>query len=102
MKKLIVFIATVLQLASCSPDYNYMTTITYRIHYPDVTITKYHSFASTDNPGYILGSTRGSNYLYVFGDVTWPGYGQDKIESTSAPIEVVSITKKPYFENNND
>ena len=100
MKKLIVFIATVLQLASCSPDYNYMTTITYRIHYPDVTITKYHSFASTDNPGYILSSDRGSNYLYVYGDVTWPGHGQEKIEDTSAPIEVVAFTKKLYLNEN--
>ena len=91
MKKFIVFIAATMLLASCAKDHE--ATITYRVYYPSNTVTKTYTMASTDRPGYILGSDRGSNYLYLCSSLG-PFARQEKLEDTSAPIEVVSLTTR--------
>ena len=47
---------------------------------------------ATDHPAYILASNRGSNYLVIMAGGSFSH--QEKLEDTSAPIEVVSFTKK--------
>lgn len=91
MKKILVFLLMVVLLASCG-KLEYEATITYKVYYPENTVTKSYTIDSTSEPRYILGSDRGSNYLYVA-----PSFGvyarRTKLEDTSAPIEVISMTK---------
>ena len=91
MKKIIVFFAAILLFTSCTKDYE--ATITYRIYYPGNTVTKTRTMPSKEQPGYILGSDRGSNYLYLCSSLG-PFARQEKLEDTSAPIEVVSLTAR--------
>ena len=92
MKKILVLFLLVVLCSSCR-KYDYTTTITYRIYYPGNTVTKTHSHESTDKACYYLGSDRGSNYLYFNYVGTWMSGWGEKIEDTSAPIEIVSFVK---------
>ena len=91
MKKIFVILASVMLLASCQMGrfYNYETTITYRVHYSDTTVTETYTFDSTEFPNYTLNSVNGSNHLYTFNDGKWT-----RVASTTAPIEVVSFDKR--------
>lgn len=93
MKKIIIAILAAMCLVSCNRDYEYETTIVYNIYFPGNTVTRTYTYKSSDDPGYLLDSNRGSNYLYVEavrnGWFTWGA----KLEDTTAPIEVVSFTK---------
>ena len=77
--------------ASCG-KLEYEATITYKVYYPGNTVTKSYTIDSTSEPGYILGSDRGSNYLYITSG-RGPFASTPKIEDTSAPIEVISLIK---------
>jgi hypothetical protein len=91
MKKVIILILAALCLGSCKRDYGHETTIVYNVYFPGNTVSRTYTFDSSDDPGYILASDRGSNYLVVEavrnGWFTWA----EKLENTSAPIEVVSF-----------
>ncbi len=89
MKKFIILIILlVIAATSCKSDYE--TTITYKIYYPNNTVIKHYTETTSKNPTYLLGSDRGSNYLYF----SATGIGQTrKLEDTSAPIEVISFVK---------
>lgn len=91
MKKIIALIIALAALVSCK-EYTHETTITYRVYYPQHMTEKSYTYDSTEDPGYILDSDRGSNYLYVF---TSDGMFSKsiKIEDTSAPIQVTSFVK---------
>lgn len=92
MKKIFAILASIMLFASCG-DYEYETTIVYKVYYPGNVVTRTYTYDSTDEPGYILASDRGSNYLVVCtssGSFT----RQNKLEDTSAPIEVVTFTKR--------
>ncbi len=91
MKKIFALLAAIMLFASCSKK-DYEATITYRIYYPGNTVTKSYTMEATDHPGYILASNRGSNYLVIIAGGSFSH--QEKLEDTSAPIEVVSFTKK--------
>ena len=93
MKKIIALIIALVAFASCSRDYTHDTTITYRIYYPGHTVERSFTYESTDDPGYIRDSDRGSNYLY--GQTKRNGWftTDHKLEDTSAPIEVTSFVK---------
>ena len=93
MKKIFAILASVMLLASCA-KYDHETTIVYRVYYPGNTVTKTYTIDSTDDPSYILGSDRGSNYLYIRpNSKVYSGWGE-RLEGTSAPIEIVSFTKR--------
>ena len=64
MKKFFAFFAAIALLVSCAKR-DHEATITYRVYYPGNTVTRTYTMDSTDEPSYILGSDRGSNYLYV-------------------------------------
>ena len=99
MKRVIAIFAVALAVASCRHyETNYETTIVYKVHYPDTTVTKSYTYDSSDMPSYVLGSDRGSDYLYVYEDYHWPGYGQYRLENTNASIEIKSFTKKKKYE----
>ena len=67
--------------------------ITYRIYYPSNTITKTVTKRTTENPSYLLASDRGSNYLVFNTSNNLFDKYCEKLEDTSAPIEVVSFVK---------
>lgn len=91
MKKIFALLAAIMLFASCSKK-DYEATITYRIYYPGNTVTRSYTMEATDHPGYILASNRGSNYLVIMAGGSFSH--QEKLEDTSAPIEVVSFTRK--------
>ena len=91
MKNIFAFFAAIALFVSCAKR-DHEVTITYRVYYPGNPVTRTYTMDSTDEPTYILGSDRGSNYLYVsdgrvFGNT-------QKLEDTSAPIEIVSFRVK--------
>jgi hypothetical protein len=88
MKKIFAFFVAVALVVSCAKR-DHEATITYRVYYPGNTVTRTYTMDSTDEPSYILGSDRGSNYLYV-SDGRFFGKSP-KLEDTSAPIEIVSF-----------
>lgn len=78
---------------SCVPDRSYETTITYKVYYPNNTVTRSYTHETSKDPTYLLGSDRGTNYLYFRYDDG--GFAEAvKLENTTAPIEVVSFTKR--------
>lgn len=89
MKKFIVLLLILVALVSCKRDYE--TTITYKVYYPNNVVVRQYTESTTENPTYLLGSDRGSNYLFF----NWNGtaYSAIKLEDTSAPIEVISFVK---------
>lgn len=91
MKKILVFLMTAVLFVSCG-KLEYEATITYKVYYPGNTVTKSYTIDSTEEPGYILGSNKGSNYLYILSG-QGPFARAPRIEDTSAPIEVISLTK---------
>ena len=99
MKKIIAILAALVMFASCEPKYDYETTLTYKVYYPENTTLKKYVQESTDTPTYHVGSGRGSNFLYFYAVDHGMGMTSVLVESTTAPIEVVSIeTKKKGFE----
>ena len=93
MKKFLAIIVALFATLSCSRDYDYQVTITYKIYYPGNTVTKTYTADCTDDAVYYLNSDRGTNYLYVDSENSFfSGYGT-RLECTSAPIEVI------YFNN---
>ena len=94
MKKFIIILAVaVLSLVSCRREYNYETTITYRVYYPGNPVVKTYHEDTTDDPVYYLSSDRGTNYLYFDGTHSFFSSYGTRLESTSAPIEVISFVK---------
>ena len=95
MKKFIgILFFTLMIFTSCNKKYDYATTITYKIYYPNNTVIKQYTGETTDKPSYCLGSDRGTNYLYFVCDGdNWVGPKSTSLEHTSAPIEVVSFVK---------
>lgn len=92
MKKIFAIIMAIMLLVSCE-DRDYEATITYRVYYPENTVTRTYTMDSTSEPGYILASDRGSNYLILTSSIS-SFCKQEKLEDTTAPIEVVSLTKR--------
>lgn len=92
MKKFIIIIILAIAAVSCAHDRDYETTITYKVYYPSNVVVRQYTESTTKNPTYILGSDRGSNYLFF----NWNGtaYRAIKLEDTSAPIEVISFVKR--------
>ena len=91
MKKFITFLIAALLLASCKEKpKDYVITITYRVYYPGNTVEKTKSIDVYESGDYILSSFRGSNSLTI--DALGERYPKDcyDLESTTAPIEVVS------------
>lgn len=93
MKKFIIVIILAIAAVSCVHDRSYETTITYKVYYPNNTVTRSYTHDTSEDPTYILGSDRGSNYLYFRYD-DWGLTESIKLENTSAPIEVVSFVKR--------
>ena len=92
MKKFIIACLASMAILSCSHNYEYETTITYKIYYPGHTVTRVYTHETTKNPTYLLASDRGSNWLTFNYDDGW--FAEcEKLEDTSAPIEVISFVK---------
>lgn len=93
MKKFIIIIILAIAAVSCAHDRDYETTITYKVYYPNNAVTKSYTHDTSKDPTYLLGSDRGSNYLYFRYDAG--GFAEAiKLENTSAPIEVISFVKR--------
>ena len=91
MKKFIAIIAGLLVLAGCKEKpKDYVMTITYRVYYPGNTVEKTREVPVYQTGDYILYSYRGTNTLNI--DALGERYPKDyyNLESTTAPIEVVS------------
>jgi hypothetical protein len=69
-------------------------TLTYQIHYPNSNIIKTTTFRGGNDMYYLLNSNRGTNYLKVQESGFFLQGNNKHIISTSAPIEVISFTKK--------
>lgn len=95
MKKLL---ATILVLASfmacsCDPDLCEEYEITYRVHFPDTTITYSRPVAcESEGAHYELTSARGTNYLIV-----WSGTKELSVKTyiheTTAPMDVIGFER---------
>lgn len=93
MKKVITLIVLALSLVSCKAlDTEYV--VTYRVYYSNTPTTKTYTFKAAEGEGgaYVT-SDRGSNHLHLQYTDGWFATGCS-IEHTSAPIEIVSVTKK--------
>ena len=90
MKKIIAILLALALFASCKPKYDYEGTITYKVYYPENTVTKTYTGDGNKDVSYSLSSYRGSNDLYF----KFKKGAYATIESTTAPIEVVSFTKE--------
>ena len=93
MKKVIALIVLVLSFVSCKElDTEYV--VTYRVYYSNTPTTKSYTFKAAEGEGsaYVT-SDRGSNHLHVNYTDGWLATGCS-IEHTSAPIEIVSVTRK--------
>ena len=91
MKKFITIVVAALLLAACQEKpMDYTMTINYRVYYPGNTVEKTYTCDVYEHAQYILNSYRGSNTLYI--DALGERYPKDftYLESTTAPIEVVS------------
>lgn len=91
MKKLITIILAALLLTSCKEkSKDYVITITYRVYYPGNMVEKTREVPVYQTGDYILYSYRGTNTLNI--DALGKRYPKDyyNLESTTAPIEVVS------------
>ena len=86
MKKFITIIITLVLLCTSCTKKDY--ALTYKVYYPDNTVTKTYNFTSPFNEKQAVGlySNRGSNFLFV--------RTKGNIESTSAPIEIISLERK--------
>lgn len=87
MKKLLLALVLVLSFASCKQE-THTYELVYNVYYTSTPVRVTKRFEGY-NAKYILGSDRGSNYLYVIKKGNWDG--GEKIEDTSAPIQVVSF-----------
>ena len=95
MKRIIILLLSILLFASCEPKYNNQAVIKYRIHYSTgYYAEKEYIFKCGDNPVYSLKCYEGSNILRIYRDGTWPYWGEEHLESTSAPIEIISFIKR--------
>ena len=99
MKKIIVFILAIIAIAGCKPKhlyFNHELTVDYRVYYPENTMDKrWTGFVARDG-GVILSSDYGSNCLSIYRGKSLPwisGWPHICIEETTAPIEIINITK---------
>lgn len=95
MKKLLAIITTVVSFIACScdPDLCEEYEITYRVHFPDTTITYARPVAcESEGAHFELTSSRGTNYIIV-----WSGDKEMSIKTyvheTTAPMDVISFEK---------
>ena len=95
MKKILLILVSIILLASCKrPNTNYV--VTYNIYYGNSPALKTRVFEAVEGEASAyLSSDRGTNRLHVTtanpGKFTERGY---TIESTSAPIEIISVRKQ--------
>lgn len=94
MKKSILIIISLFIFCCCGYDKDYVTTITYNVYYPNKIVKKEYIYHSSDEPSYSLYSNRGSNTLHIYENDSWGCARGRVIESTTAPIEVISFTKR--------
>ena len=78
---------------SCDPDLCEVCEITYRVHFPDTTITYTRLIpCESDGAHFELASLRGTNYIIV-----WSGDNGMSITTyvheTTAPMDVISFEK---------
>ena len=93
MKKLVAIIASILLFASCGSKCDTDYILTYRVYYGNTPTTKTYRFVGANGEASaFVSSDRGSNHLHVLYNkgVFYKGC---TVESTSAPIEIVSVAK---------
>ncbi len=90
---LIVIVSTILVSIRCScvreKDYDYTFAVTYRVYYPGNTITKTYSTNGLKDGYYETDSYEGTNRL-IFNPSKEKFAPVVYVESTTAPIEIVS------------
>lgn len=90
MKRFLLVLLTIGLLCSCEDKRTAEWEVTYRIHYPDTTITYTKHFAGVEEGVTCgIGSYRGSNYVWTDDYFS----GRRHIVDTSAPVEMVSYRK---------
>lgn len=96
MKKLITLIVLALSLVSCSnKKLDTVYVVTYRVYYSNTPSTKTYTFKAEQGTAQaFLTSDRGSNHLHIIDRSGWIHSNGRIIESSSAPIEIVSVTRK--------
>lgn len=89
MKKLLILITLALALVACKHE-EHTYELVYNIYYTEHPVRVTKRFQGHDAT-YTLGSDRGTNYLYVNKTGSWFESMGEKLENTSAPIQVLSF-----------
>ena len=90
MKRFLLVLLTIGLLCSCKSKRTAEWEVTYRIHYPDTTITYTERFAGVEEGVKCSSiSFRGSNYILASDDYHQP----IKIAGSTAPLELVTYRK---------
>ena len=87
MKKILLTLAVIVSFASCKQE-QHTYEIVYNVYYNSTPVKVTKRFEG-NNATYVLGSDRGSNYLYINKNGRW--HSGEKVEDTSAPIQVLSF-----------
>lgn len=95
MKKFILLLITALCLVSCKDKRDTLYVVTYNVYYSNTPSTKSYTFKAEEGSANAwVFSDRGSNHLHVSDRHGWLYGNGYTIESTSAPIEIISIRRK--------
>ena len=90
MKRILIAMALAVVVASCSNKEEHTYELVYNIYYTEHPVKVTKRFRGHDAT-YTLGSDRGTNYLYVNKTGSWFESMGEKLENTSAPIQVLSF-----------
>lgn len=95
MKKFILLLFTALCLVACKDKRDTEYVLTYNVYYSGKPTVKSYTFkAEAGVATAFLFSDRGSNHLHVVDKGGWFNANGRTIESSSAPIEIVSLRRK--------
>ena len=94
MKKIILLLISALCLVACKDNRNTDYVLTYKIYYSNTPTTKTYPFKAEEGSAKAyISSDRGSNHLHVIDRYGWINGNGYTIESSSAPIEIVSVRR---------
>ena len=88
MTRILLAMALAVVVASCSNKEEHTYELVYNVYYTETPVRVTKRFQG-NNATYVLGSDRGSNYLYINKKGRW--HSGEKVEGTSAPIQVLSF-----------
>ena len=95
MKKFIFLLITALCLVSCKDKRDTEYVVTYNMYYSNTPTIKTYTFKAEEGTATaFVFSDRGSHHLHIVDRSGWLFANGRTIESSSAPIEIVSVRRK--------